>query len=302
MARLIRLMTLLLFLTTTLPVAADDPAPCPVPLTLTQGQPVFTRPGIYVRNAPSLSGAQLNYYANSVTLYVTGGSVCADGMNWWPVRTPNGSGWVAEATPDMVLLFPDTSYNNGLNCAAALSLPVNGQATLLETTRLRAEAKRAGRVVTVLSKNTAVSILDGPTCWDGINWWPVRAIYPGTTSTVDGWLAEAVDGTTLLSAGGSGAPTEEAHCPPAYYRLSAGVRAVVTYQDGKPKNLRAEPGLDSATLTTLLKGVEVDIIGGPTCVDGLNWWQIRLVGQPELVGWLADGAASRNWLRPLIYD
>ncbi len=303
MARNARLLLVLLFLLTAIPAVAAEDSACPTPMQLTVGQPVFTRPGLFIRNLPTLSGGQVGYYPNSVTLRITGGPVCADGLNWWQVTTPGNPGWVAEAVPDMVLLFPDTSFNNGQNCAPALDLAIGGQATLLESLRLRSDPTMSGRVLTVLNKNAPVYVLAGPTCADQINWWQVRAQYGNSTSTVDGWLAEAASGTMLLSAGGSGAPSEAAHCPPTYYRLSVGIRAVVTYQDSKPKNLRAEPGLNAASLTTLLKGIEVDIIGGPTCVDGLNWWQLRIVGQPEIVGWLAEGGvASNQWLRPLIYD
>ncbi len=303
MARYARLMFLIVFLFSTMPAVAAADSACPTPKTLTVGQPVFTRPGVFIRNLPSLSGGQVGYYPTSVTLTITGGSVCADGLNWWPVRTPGNPGWVAEATPDMVLLFPDTTFDNGHNCPTALGLTIGGQATLLETMRLRADPDKSGRVLTVLNKNLPVFILAGPTCADGLNWWQVRAQYSNTTSTVDGWLAEAANDTTLLTAGESGAPTVAAQCPPTYYRLSTGIRAVVTYQDNKPKNLRAQPGLGAISLTSLLKGVEVDIIGGPTCVDGLNWWQLRIVGQPDIVGWLAEGGTAANqWLRPLIYN
>jgi hypothetical protein len=306
MARTTRLLLvfLFLFLFAAVPAATAADAACPTPQRFAVGQQVFTRPGVFVRNLPTLSGGQVGYYPNSVTLRITDGPVCADGLNWWQVTTPGNPGWVAEAVPDLVLLFPDTSFNNGQNCAPALGLTIGGQATLLEkSVRLRADPDRSGRVLTVLNQFQPVYVLAGPTCADNINWWQVRAQYGSSTSTVDGWLAEAAGGTTFLSAGGSGAPTEPAHCPPTYYRLSVGIRAVVTYQDSKPKNLRAEPGMNAAVLTSMLKGVEVDIIGGPTCVDGLNWWQLRLVGQPELVGWLAEGGvASNQWLRPLIYN
>jgi hypothetical protein len=103
----------------------------------------------------------------------------------------------------------------------------------------------------------------------------------------------------FLSAG-SAPPTTPEACAPTYRRLHIGLRAVITYHDFKPKNLRAEPNRDAEVLYSLLDGIAVDIIGGPACANGLNWWQVRVVGREDVVGWVAEGgtAAGGYWLIP----
>lgn len=78
---------------------------CPRALRLAAG----TRVGITyddavarsLRAAPSRSAGVVQRLIGGVALEITGGSVCADGYNWWPVRilTTDITGWVAEGRP-----------------------------------------------------------------------------------------------------------------------------------------------------------------------------------------------------------
>jgi hypothetical protein len=73
-------------------------------------------------------------------------------------------------------------------------------------------------------------------------------------------------------------------------RLAVGARGYVSYNLGLA--IRSQPTTSSADLGTLFLGREFSVVGGPVCVENLNWWDIRLDdGSP---GWLAEG--SRYYL------
>lgn len=291
---------ILTFLFTTAAPAQAQAEPCAEPLPLVVGQNIYTRPGVFIRNLPTISGARAGYYPSSVTLRVTGAPVCADGYNWWPVESPGNPGWVAEGKPDFRLIFPDDTYQVSADCAAPLALAEGDGLRMVVGARVRAVPGFNARVLAYQGPNTLLSVRDSaPTCVGGSNWWPIWV--PSGGQFVEGWIAEADDdGTPLVAPNGVTLPGESA-CAPPYRRLGIGVRAVVTYRDDKPKNLRAAPARDAAIINLLLENIAVDIIGGPQCADGLNWWQVQVVGSPQTVGWMAEGgtAAGGYWLLPI---
>jgi Tol biopolymer transport system component len=81
-------------------------------------------------------------------------------------------------------------------------------------------------------------------------------------------------------------------------RLSVGVSARVVPGDGTGNNLRAAPssGADTTVLGVLPNGEIVFVIGGPTCANDLNWFQVRRWdGQ---TGWTAEADSQDYWLEP----
>ena len=75
-------------------------------------------------------------------------------------------------------------------------------------------------------------------------------------------------------------------------RLTVGQQGVVAVAEGFFLNVRAEPSRAGAEVVRLARGEVVDILDGPTCVEGFNWWEI---GQFNLRGWVAE-AAGRDYL------
>lgn len=283
-----------------LPVAAQDTEPlCSEPLPLIMGQHIYNRPGVFIRNLPTISGGRAAYHGSSVTLTVVGGPVCADGYNWWQVEGPVNPGWIAEGKPDFRLIFPDDTYLLSNDCAAPLALSEGDGLRLLVSSRVRAVPGFSARVLTLLQANTPLTIRGASECVDGANWWPVWVPAGGELFS-EGWVAETDEGQRLVSSSNTVLPGNTEACAPPYHRLGEGVRAVVTYRDTQPKNLRAAPGRDAAILNQLIEGIAVDLLTGPVCADGLNWWQVRVVGSPETVGWMAEGgtAAGGYWLIP----
>ncbi len=164
---------------TATPVPGPTPAPndaCLTPLPLRPGVRVNTRPGIYMRNAPTLSGAIIRYIDSSITFRVEDGPVCADGINWWRVIGPPGytPGWVAETAPDgsMALIFGVPSdLDPSILCDDPLNFVSGSQFPLLYDVRIRQDPGLDGLVLHVAPAGDTVTIIDGPQCIDELNWW-----------------------------------------------------------------------------------------------------------------------------------
>lgn len=57
--------------------------------------------------------------------------------------------------------------------------------------------------------------------------------------------------------------------------------------------VRSEPGLSSEVLGQVEPGEVVQVLDGPRCVDGYNWWRVRSL--EGLEGWSAEGDAEGYW-------
>ena len=85
-------------------------------------------------------------------------------------------------------------------------------------------------------------------------------------------------------------------CPPAPpSRVTAGMRARITYTDGTPLRLRESP--TGSVIRNIEEGVSFDIIGGPTCASGYTWWQIRQ--DDGITGWVAEGDIDGYFIEPM---
>ena len=61
-------------------------------------------------------------------------------------------------------------------------------------------------------------------------------------------------------------------------------------------NIRRGAGTGFDFLGQIWPGEIFDVIGGPRCVGGLQWWQIEFNG---IRGWTAAGDAANQWLEPI---
>lgn len=270
---------------------------CSQPLALVPGSIIYTRPGINIRNQPTLSGGVVQYLDQSITYRVTDGPVCADGVNWWQVRGPIGfnPGWVAEKESSFgrYLIFPADTLEP--TCAEPLNLPVGERVPLLNGgIRVRAEPSLSALVLTVALIDTPVTIVGEPVCADDFNWWPVEAVNAGVTYR--GWMAEGFAGEPWVQEELLRSEEAGTLCAPPL-NIGVGTRAYVGYRDDEPKSLRAEPSLDAPLLYTLVEGIAFTVIGGPVCANNLNWWQIQIISRPDVTGWLAEGGTGNYWIR-----
>jgi len=285
----------------TSPSLIDPATGCAAPLPLAMGSEVLLLGGVNVRSEPSLSAALVNYYSNQVRLRLVDGPRCASGYNWWKVAGVGHPGWVVEGRPGRYFLQayanPDTT-----NCFAPLdSIQVGGMLRTITGSRVRQTPEDSALVLTVVLNNVQLTVLDGPRCFEGLNWWKVNAPVGNSSTFVEGWIAEGYPGEYYvegLNASGQAA-AETLPCLTAL-RLQTGSRVAVSYDDGVPRRLRAAPGTSAPVVAELLDGIAFDVTSGESvCADGFNWWQVRIL-TTGLTGWLAEGRPGNYWFEVLI--
>ncbi len=201
-------------------------------------------------------------------------------------------------------LQSDASVSNG--CPTAPSrLSVGQLAVANDNLRVRSGPGTANPQVQDLGTGSVVSIINGPACADNARWWEI------STQSGNGWVVEIIEpyNTYLLLPNGSplgadnnrwdGNTSSSNNCPGALTpRMQVGQRGRVTFTDGSPTNLRSAPAA-SRILTAMREGYEFDVVGGPECHNGLNWWQLRT--NDGLTGWAAEGKEGDNyWIEPLV--
>ena len=298
---MIRLILALAILSSTIafPAAAQDNG-CDMPLSLSPNMRINTRPGINIRNLPTISGGIAEYLESSITFRIQEGPVCADGINWWRVRGPVNfnPGWVAEreALGGRYLIFradPDPAEL----CPEPLNFVSGSRFPLLNDVRIRQQPSLDGLVLHVAEQGVTATIINGPDCFEEINWWLVQVPYRGLI--IQGWMAEGRFGDTFIR--DPDLPPPDQICGPAR-RLPIGGRAAISVTDFKPKNLRSIPGLNSPILYGLIDGIPVDVLAGPVCADNLNWWQVQIVSRPEVIGWLSEGGPGNYAIRRFTQD
>lgn len=300
--RVLILFLLIMLSASFVPVAAQDVG-CGPTLDLQPGSRINTRPGINIRNLPTLSGGVVEYLDSSITFRITEGPVCADGLNWWRVIGPSNynPGWIAEKESPtgryLIFAVPEVE----VTCAEPIVLSIGQRVPVVSGgLRVRAEPTLEALVLTVALDDTELTIIGGPVCAEGYNWWQVVApVNPSSAVEVQGWVAEGFGGAVPWLAQPP-APSLEAGnlCPAPMRGLGVGTRAYVNYPGGNiPRNLRSDPTTDAPVLYTLVDGIAFTIIGGPVCANNLNWWQIQVTTRPDVIGWLAEGGPGNYWIR-----
>lgn len=78
-------------------------------------------------------------------------------------------------------------------------------------------------------------------------------------------------------------------------RLTVGAMGSVTA--GNSNNVRDKASKTGKLLGQIPGGETFEVLAGPTCADGLNWWQVRY---GNLEGWTVEAAGIDYWLEP--YD
>jgi WD40 repeat protein len=77
-------------------------------------------------------------------------------------------------------------------------------------------------------------------------------------------------------------------------RLQPGQQGQVV--SGGANRVRALPGKQNKLLGQLELGSVFQVLEGPVCADGYNWWHVQ---SNSVVGWTAEGADKEYWLSPL---
>jgi WD40 repeat protein/uncharacterized protein YraI len=202
----LRIATLILFLFALFPVTihAQDAA-CPETRLTAGGQATVT-PGAAnrLRDAASTDGTLMGEIPGGATFDVLEGPVCTGGFLWWRVDYQGTEGWTVEGNADGYFVNPVVQAGSATAPAATepaptdcalpprLALGREGGTTTNTPSRLRDAASASGEQIGQIDPLAVFTILDGPVCADGINWWQVRM------GNVTGWTAEGVDGEYLV--------------------------------------------------------------------------------------------------------
>jgi hypothetical protein len=280
--------------TTAVPLPPSaTPANCLTPLDFKTGDTIVLIGGISIRTEPNPDSALLIQFADRREFIIVGGPVCRDGFNYWNIQGHGLTGWAAEGRLNVYWMSLVRRAGEPLiPCLTPLKLVPGEKFNITFNVRVRSEPSLEGLTRTVVSSGSTVTILEGPVCADGYNWWKIRAVVLGVT--YDGWMAESSRGRVQTYINPP-TPKPGSICDFPLY-LEVGDRVRVIYDDGIPKRLRAAPSLSATVLYDLIQEVPMVIIGGPVCADTYNWWQVRVLASTDVTGWLAEGGPAQYWI------
>lgn len=157
-----------------------------------------------VRTNPSTSAELVFRMEAGSRFEVLDGPLCAEGYQWWQVSYQNQIGWTVEGSEGEYFLMPietasatataNPENTNSAPCSLAPRLVVGQIARVVSAnpSRVRDTASLSGQQIGQADGLDMLTVLDGPVCTDGINWWLVRF---GDT---EGWTAEGLDGEYFL--------------------------------------------------------------------------------------------------------
>jgi len=279
---------------------------CFPPLPFQIGQTIYVKPGVNIRNNPTVSGGLVwnTIYSDmdeNVPATVEEGPVCADGYNWWRISgiAAGNPGWVAEGRPDrdgryLVYALP----GEDLSCDPFYNIAVGKTVELLYNLRVRRDANPDADTQAVASAGTMARVVGGPVCVRNYLWWEVEVEVVGYPYR--GWMAEGGDNKFWMVPDDVPSFEDGTLCANPL-SFTAGQRVNIRYNDDIPKTLRSTPGTDSPELYRLLDGVPMIILEGTVCSNNLNWWKVRVLSTEEVVGWVAEGSSGVGyWIKPLV--
>jgi WD40 repeat protein len=94
-------------------------------------------------------------------------------------------------------------------------------------------------------------------------------------------------------------PTLSADCADAMPpRLYPKARGKVTEDNATPLNVRPKPGTAFPRIAQVSPGQTFEVLEGPTCAEGLNWFHI-IYGVGAVQGWIAEGQDGQYFVQPV---
>ncbi|MBL8164321.1 MAG: hypothetical protein JNJ61_20200 [Anaerolineae bacterium] len=138
-----------------------------------------------------------------------------------------------------------------------------------------------------LQELNRMTLISGPTCIGEVAWWQGQDENGNT-----GWIPENRGMEYAFNMAASD-ENRLIYCPSAPpKRLYVGSQGRVSTGLGA-NNMRVEAGVTNAVIQQIPEGGVFTVTGGPTCTDGLIWWQVDYGG---MTGWTAEGQGDTYWL------
>lgn len=277
--------------TFTLAATTTPRSGCSAPLNLGIGRFILVRGGLNVRVSPSQSAPLVTYFSEERRVQLIGGSVCSEGYNWWQIGSFGGevgaeTGWVIEGRDGLYYLSPG-DFPPGEPCFSPLPFAVGDPVRAVTGVRVRNAPSLSAYTITVVPIDGLIDILEGPGCFNGINWWRVRAGYQTSGIPIEGWVAEGFPDNYWLQ--GLDSVTGQTAIPCVLpLTLRPGSRIAVNYRDGVPRRLRDAPSVGAALILELPDEIALQVLDGPVCSGGYNWWQVQVIST-SFIGWIAEG-------------
>ena len=320
--RLLLIVTLLLLVA--VPAAAQQPPPQPQPqptlppdilllqpggcdevFDLREGDIATMRGGVYVRANPNINAGIVAYAPQNISVRVLSSQpVCANNFLWWFVERrfeePTFEGWVAQNSAVKQFLFPPERPEEV--CPPPLAIQVGQAVEIFSGVLVRSAPVIDAPVITNASAGLTARITGASVCGSGYRWWPLEVTVANILYS--GWVVQSlpsgnVIGTELLNiAPAADEDPNNIACGPAA-PLAIGGRARLRFTGETLKALRVQPSQFAEIINTLPSGVQVEILRGPVCFRGINFWYVRVFGgsvSPE--GWLAEGDHLGRFLAP----
>jgi hypothetical protein len=201
------------------------------------------------------------------------------------------------------------------NCTGAplpqLTVGGGGRVTPGDPNNVRDIPSRSGAKTGEIPGGEAFTVLEGPVCTDGLNWWRVN--YNG----LEGWTVEGAGTDYWVEPYDPNAPTPTNtptplptytpaptgtprpltdFVPPVevvnHLEIGARVRVINDDPDAETTSisLRAEPGTNSDRIGSMDEGALGTITDGPQEADNLRWWKVKADTGRE--GWAIEGLVN----------
>lgn len=247
--------------------------------------------------------------------------------------TPPGVQFTLTSVGDAdIVAIPPGPGDIAANCPGApparLTVGEQARVTITNGAPLNVRAEPDGTKLTEIAEGTVVTVVAGPQCVDGFNWWQINVVQG---AAVSGWSAEGDaqnyylepwNGTVQLAPGAiqpvptatppvlvfatpddpGGNPGDIAAgqicslAPPT--RLQVGMTVLAAPSAGTYAfftNLS-----DAIPQNQVLPGTQGTVVGGPSCRNNYRMWQIQYNLNGQLVtGWMSEGTAAEYFIDPM---
>ncbi len=187
-------------------------------------------------------------------------------------------------TPTIVPTFTLIPASTNAGCPTPLNLTPGIMVVITGGLNVRSAPSLSAPLITYFSEERLVRLIGGPVCADAHNWWQIGD-FGGQPGANTGWLIEGSrDGRLYIAP--AAVPVGDGCYPPLPLAVGDTLIAI------NGVRLRNAPTQSSYTITVVPVDASMQVLEGPACRDGINWWRVSTAFQTSTVpveGWIAEG-------------